>query len=1317
MDPLSIIGAASTAITAAITVINYLQDFKHALEERKDWILKMKSTQRYLEELKARLERANLDKSAPWYRNFIEAMGLDDAHLTSGTAVRDLPFQTESPFGQLERKLKALAAKLEIKPGRHHVFVFRGRYHFNKTEFATMFDEILKVQSTFLHTIQLDHFQLSEATHKDVVEVKDMLKNQQSEAEKQEALHYLSKLNFAERQNQIYAMCFKDGLSSPGQWFLTCQEFIAWRAGRPWPLYCVGKPGAGKVRSRSMCFLPYQPLTMDQTVLSSTVIKHLEDHCRQQLDSERFALLYLYLDHKETKSQTYAELIRSILRQLLMGQETQSLCPRALEFFKDSRKGIRPNDDDVLRIIQAQISSHAIQRAYLVVDALDEYPEQERATLLDTLQSLSPKKVSLFLTTRPSDEVKPSYVQCMSCSGYLTIYFHCPVCPSFDICQECKNKNKSCRWKHELVEPRTVTMEVKVPDSEIERFVRYTLNEQLGIVNIRQGSHWDGNTTIGATRLAKLFPSDPKTADELKLDIIEQVVRTADGMFLLAKLHVNSLKLQPSLAAIRRALRDLSPEVDQIYSNILVRIEDQSKVDKSLAIQALTWVVLAHRPLSIEELVQAMAVEISAEELDFEEQTHFDIVLRVTMGLIVNEAGVRTAHRTAQEYFEKHWKDIFPKGQLIIAQTTLKCLGFTALSSPCHNDQEDQQIESRLRNYPFLAYACTYWGEHVQETVENKILQSAVLEFLKSTFRLAATVQAAWYVGSRSQSKAAWDVRAGVNAIQVCAWYGLSSCISELLGQTPDLNVDDQDEKLGQTPLMFACLRGHTSTTSTLLRLGADVNLKNKKGSTTAFMALSNGHPELVDIMLTQEGVDPPLDLNAVDDQDSSRTLLMIAALKAYHSLLSQILERSEVNVNAKDSKGYTALAIAATKSQADIVETLLAHVDINTPNDIGSTPLIIAAEGGKADMVIAMLNKNANWRLQNHDGDTALSKAILHGHTQVVKALLDHGVKHQISEHSKRTVLHVACSSEKTNPDMIKMLIHEGLQVNAQGDLGDTPLHNVSRVGNIGVARTLLDLHADQSIEDDQDRNPLTVAWQNGHLGLTKVLQDYPQRTSHTCNSPPEDSHLPLWSMAKLGHQDLLEFALQTRKAEVQTRDPDTGSTALHWAIRANKLEVARMLLEAGAKTSDLDDHNRTPLHIAAYLSNYEATELLLQFDANPNVRNSWGLTPLSISQSQEQYFLAVRLLEALEARPSQDGALIKECSPQEIQATFCAAVQMGVLSVARLLYKHGVDLEGRNEQRETVMELAKASGDDEMLEWLRQLMYHSDHSITATS
>ena len=230
---------------------------------------------------------------------------------------------------------------------------------------------------------------------------------------------------------------------------------------------------------------------------------------------------------------------------------------------------------------------------------------------------------------------------------------------------------------------------------------------------------------------------------------------------------------------------------------------------------------------------------------------------------------------------------------------------------------------------------------------------------------------------------------------------------------------------------MYACMRGHVSTASKLLSLGADLNRVDKEGNNAIFALIKSRQPQLVE-ELVRQNFDPPLRLNTNAKDIDGRTLVMLAAWHGYESLLSALLKLPEGDLNLKDSMGDTALTIAAAKDRTSTVKILTEHVDIDLPNALGSTALIIAAERGNAEMVMEILKHNANSRLRNHDGHTAFSKAIVWGHARVIKVLLDHNATHQVDDHSGRTILHVACSTEQTNLEMIELLLRERPQINA---------------------------------------------------------------------------------------------------------------------------------------------------------------------------------------------------------------------------------------------------------------------------------------------
>ena len=67
--------------------------------------------------------------------------------------------------------------------------------------------------------------------------------------------------------------------------------------------------------------------------------------------------------------------------------------------------------------------------------------------------------------------------------------------------------------------------------------------------------------------------------------------------------------------------------------------------------------------------------------------------MRITAGLIIadgEQGPVRIVHRTAQEYFEQNWTEIFPGAQTNLARTMLTYLNFDDLPTPTSGYQEDE---------------------------------------------------------------------------------------------------------------------------------------------------------------------------------------------------------------------------------------------------------------------------------------------------------------------------------------------------------------------------------------------------------------------------------------------------------------------------------------------------------------------------------------------------------------------------------------------------------------------------------------------------
>ena len=85
-----------------------------------------------------------------------------------------------------------------------------------------------------------------------------------------------------------------------------------------------------------------------------------------------------------------------------------------------------------------------------------------------------------------------------------------------------------------------------------------------------------------------------------------------------------------------------------------------------------------------------------------------------------------------------------------------------------------------------------------------------------------------------------------------------------------------------------------------------------------------------------------------------------------------------------------------------------------------------------------------------------------------------------------------------------------------------------------------------------------------------------------------------------------LLADGVSARTAEVD------GTTALHWAAHHNRLEIAGLLLDAGAVVDATNRYGVTPLALASLNGSAPMIARLLDAGADPNLPNPEGETPL---------------------------------------------------------------------------------------------------------
>jgi hypothetical protein len=166
------------------------------------------------------------------------------------------------------------------------------------------------------------------------------------------------------------------------KWIFDVKDFISWQDGLSESLWIHGIPGAGK------------------TILCSTIIDHMSQHYKGDSANR---VVYFYFDFADNKKLTVANLLKSVIYQLIASEE---VIPSSAASLKSRYNGLQePNLDELLEVVIEVVSE--IERTFLIIDALDECPKEERQVFFETfIKGSLPRNLNVLVTSRKEPDIE-----------------------------------------------------------------------------------------------------------------------------------------------------------------------------------------------------------------------------------------------------------------------------------------------------------------------------------------------------------------------------------------------------------------------------------------------------------------------------------------------------------------------------------------------------------------------------------------------------------------------------------------------------------------------------------------------------------------------------------------------------------------------------------------------------------------------------------------------------------------------------------------------------------------------------------------------
>jgi ankyrin repeat protein len=401
-------------------------------------------------------------------------------------------------------------------------------------------------------------------------------------------------------------------------------------------------------------------------------------------------------------------------------------------------------------------------------------------------------------------------------------------------------------------------------------------------------------------------------------------------------------------------------------------------------------------------------------------------------------------------------------------------------------------------------------------------------------------------------------------------------------------HVDKRSVGKERRPVFDAARAGDFEAVRRAFEHGFDPDALDDDGRTVHQIAKTTGH-ENIEILARQyqeRTTRPPDDVKAVD------AIVAAAEHGDAHTLERLIDARPDlIDARGGNFQQQTALHKAAWHNHAACVRLLLDRGADVSVRDYGDNAYALHFAAEAADLNIV------KWLVEA--GSDTIGAGDDHGLEVIGWATCFRAVREDVADYLLRhgAKLNLWAAIAVGRADEVRAFIERDPSLlearMSRNEHHRTALHHAAAVKKSEIARLLVDLGADLDAVDDTGARPLVTAAQEGAEDVVAMLRR-------------AGAQIDFMAALNLGQFDLAEAMLRDDPSRLGPGGRDT--IALHLSVAKRNTSVVRWLIGHGVDVNArrvLWDCNSTALHMTAESGAVEMARLLLDAGANPDIRD----------------------------------------------------------------------------------------------------------------